>query len=261
MDSWIAGKSLNDNCRAALKHEVGSMKVHVVTAANAHLYSEVLDQFFRERHRIYVEEKGWREPSPDRLEKDQFDTECAVYLVGLEDDRVIAGSRLVPTSEPHLLSEVFPHLCSFKGVVSDPHVAEWTRGFIIPERRERGGILVKAQFCCAVMEYCLEEGITRVGGIQEMYWLPLWKRFGWKVIPIGEPAKIDGAMCVPAYFDVSEAALTGAQGRAQMAGSNLIHAAPHLPFLSLGNRGQAGVGEQSGWPVPTDGEPARTTIS
>lgn len=216
------------------------MRIHVVTAANAHLYPDVLDAFFRERHRIYVEEKGWREPSPSGREKDQFDNDSAVYLIGINDDRIVAGSRLVPTSEPHLLSEVFPHLCTFNGVVSDPAIAEWTRGFIVPERRERGGIVIKAQFCCAVMEYCIAESITQVGGIQEMYWLPLWKRFGWKVTPVGEPAEIDGAMCVPAYFDVSKDALAGAQAKARLTTSNLVRRGPALPFLELGARAGGG---------------------
>jgi acyl-homoserine lactone synthase len=219
------------------------MDVHIITDANKAAYAAELDQLFRIRHRIYVEEKKWRDPSDDGREIDQFDTEHTVHLVGIRDGRIIAGSRFIPTTQPHLLSEVFPHLCTRIGVVRDAAVFEWTRGFIVPEYRETGGLLIKAQFCTAVMEYCLGEGIQQIGGIQELYWLPLWKRFGWVVHVIGEPCEIDGDICVPAYFDVSEDALNGVRRRAKLDHSILVHRGPRnsegrLP-LSL-SRGSAG---------------------
>ena len=202
------------------------MDVHVITDANKAAYAAELDQLFRIRHRIYVEEKKWRAASEDGREIDQFDTEHAINLVGIQDGRIIAGSRFIPTTEPHLLSEVFPHLCTRVGVVRDAAVFEWTRGFIVPEFRETAGLLIKAQFCAAVMEYCLGEGIQQIGGIQELYWLPLWKRFGWTVHVIGEPSEIDGEICVPAYFDVSEDALNGVRRRARLDRSILVHRRP-----------------------------------
>ena len=205
------------------------MQVHVISNANKADYASELDELFRIRHRIYVEEKRWREPSADGRELDQFDTEHAVHLVGIRDGRLIAGSRFIPTTQPHLLSEVFPHLCTLKGVIRDPAVFEWTRGFIAPEFRETGGLLIKAQFCTAVMEYCLREGITQIGGIQELYWLPLWKRFGWVVRIIGEPSEIDGDICVPAFFDVSQEALSGVRRRANLDRSILVHKKSQAP--------------------------------
>lgn len=206
------------------------MDVHVVTADNADLYRAELEGFFRARHKIYVEEKGWMPPSPDGLEKDQFDTPLATYMIGLDNGRVIAGSRFLPTHVPHLLSEVFPHLCT-QGLMTSPTVAEWTRGFILSEFRGGEGVPIMAQFCCAVMEYCLAEGITHVGGIQEIYWLPLWRRFGWKFKPLGEPAEIDGTLCVPGYCEVSEEALANVRRRAKLDKTNLIRRGPVRPFL------------------------------
>lgn len=209
------------------------MEVHVVTSSNQHLYADVLDQFFRARHKIYVEELHWRDPSPDGWEIDQFDTDHAVYLIGVEEGRVITGSRFVPTNEPHMLSEVFSHLCTREGgVIRDPSVAEWTRGFVVPEHREGLGVRLKAQFCYSVMEYCLAEHITKIGGIQDVFWLALWQRFGWKVSIHGEPAEFgSGRPWVPAYFDVSEEALAGARRWARIDGSLLVHEEPIRRFI------------------------------
>jgi len=210
------------------------MDVHVVTAANRHLYPSLLDQFFRERHKIYAQELAWVPPSPDGLEMDQFDTLKAVYLIGVEDGKVITGSRFVPTDQPHMLSEVFPHLCTLGGgVIRDAAVAEWTRGFVVKDRREGLGVRLKAQFCYAVMDYCLGEGIERIGGIQEVYWLSLWQRLGWTVEVRGEPSLFGKDLWVPAYFDVTEEALAGAKRWAKADRSILIHQGPHQPFIPV----------------------------
>lgn len=206
------------------------MEIFLVNKANAHLYEAELDAFFAARYHIYVEEKGWMPENPEHREKDQFDTDHAHYMIGIDTGRVIAGSRFVATIHPHLLSEVFPYTCTERPLVG-ASVAEWTRGFILPEFR---GSSVMSEFCSAVMEWCLDEGVTHVGGIQEIYWLPLWRRFGWVFVPIGEPIEIDGDTCVPGYCEVSEAALEKVRRRAGLRCSNLIRRGPQLSFVEQG---------------------------
>jgi len=115
--------------------------VHIVTSANCRHYEAALEQSYRLRHRIYIQELKWRglPPRDDGRELDQFDTAEAVHLLYLEGDRVLGGTRLVPTTEPHLLSEVFAHFASIRGVPRQPDIAEWTRFYVAPERRAEGG--------------------------------------------------------------------------------------------------------------------------
>lgn len=210
------------------------MQIHVVHAANRHLYVDELAAFFHARYKIYVLEKSWRDTNEIALEIDQFDNDDATYLIGIENGVVMTGTRLVPTHRPHLLSEIFPQMCDIS--VRQPDVAEWTRGFIIPEYRERGIGLVKGQFCGTVMEYCLKEGITRVGGVQDLYWLPVWKRYSWNVKPIGQPAEIDGRWCVAAYFDVTPEARDHALRSGKLTRSILVEQGPHKPFIEEPSR-------------------------
>lgn len=208
------------------------MQVHVVTKANSHLYGQELEQFFRVRHQIYAVDLKWVPESPTGLEYDQFDIDEAVYMLGIIEGRVITGSRFTPTHLPHMLSEAFPHLCTRNGgIIRSPRVAEWTRGFVIPEYREGLQVKLKAQFCYAVMEYFLEEGVTRIGGIQEIFWLALWKRFGWSVSVHGVPADFNGRAWVPAYFDVTKEARDGAARWGKLNGSILVRKGPEQPFV------------------------------
>jgi acyl-homoserine lactone synthase len=200
------------------------MQFHFITKFNEHLFQLELDAFFRARHDVYADELGWVKPSPDGLEYDAYDTSAAAYLVVMDGNEFVAGSRLVPTHLPHLLSEAFSQSCNLAPMPRDPAVLEWTRGFVVSHRREGGGLILKAQCCAAVMEYCLSRGYRQVGGIQDTKWLAIWKRMGWTVHVHGDPIDIGGEAWLPAYFDVTAEALAGARKWGRVSGPILSDA-------------------------------------
>ncbi len=114
------------------------IQVHIINNANRHLYERELDEHHQIRHRIYVEELQCRglKPRADKREYDQFDMDETVYVLALEEGRVVGGLPLVPTTGPHLIADVFPRFASMQGVPRAPDIAEWTRLFVVPERRE-----------------------------------------------------------------------------------------------------------------------------
>jgi acyl-homoserine lactone synthase len=186
-------------------------EVHVVGQHNASSYGDVLENYHRWRHLIYVEERGWNDlRSPDGLERDQFDTDAATYLIAILDGEVVGGSRLIPMSNPTLLTSVFPHMIERGDPPTDASTIEWTRMFVVPAHRlgNRPQSVAGALFC-AVMEYCCAIGAQRVGGVQETFWLPRWQQFGWTTRPLGLPQEIAGAMTLAAFMDVSQQALSG----------------------------------------------------
>lgn len=204
------------------------MKIYVITAKNAHLYSCELEEYFRARHAVYVEEKKWVPASPDGLEKDKYDTERAVHFLGYEDNRLIACSRLVPTSEPHLVQDRFRYLCT-KPLPESEDVAEWTRGFILPEFRNRSKRII-FEFCYGIIDYARREGIYQVGGIQRTYWFNIWKIMGLKIDIFGRPAEFDDGPWVPAYFGVTKEALAASKRLSKAETSLLVCDGPYQPF-------------------------------
>jgi acyl-homoserine lactone synthase len=126
------------------------MQFNFVTKANEYLFRPEMEALFRARHVVCAEELAWVPVSADRLEIDPFDTPDAAYLIVSDDSGIVAGSRLVPTHLPHLLSERFPNSCNLLPLPRDPFVVEWTRGFVVPNRREGAGLVLKAQCCAAV---------------------------------------------------------------------------------------------------------------
>src|SRR5688572_1881616 len=101
--------------------------LHIITSQTADLFQTELREAFRLRHRVFVEEKGWGDlRRDDGLETDRFDDEHAVHMLYVEDGRVIGYQRMLPTTRPHLLSEVMPELCEGQRPVG-PDIWEWTR--------------------------------------------------------------------------------------------------------------------------------------
>ena len=209
------------------------MQVHVVNHLNRCLYENEWDQFLRLRHRYFVEVNGWREPSPDGRETDQFDTDDATYLLGIDDGDVIASARVIPTSVPNMASDVFPHMCSRIGIPRRPDWADWTRSFVVENRRALGRGGVQARMACAVMEYCLDEGIQMIGGIQQLYFLDRWERFGWDMEIAGMPERVGGEWCVVAYLKVSEAALEKGRSICGLVGPILERKGQQRPFVGV----------------------------
>lgn len=206
------------------------IEAHVVGDSNRNLYEAHWESYLRIRHDIYVKEKHWRPESVDGRETDQFDTPDATYILGIEEGQIVTGARLIPASWPNLTTDIYPHMCDVKGVPDHDNWADWTRTFVVHRKRtaSRRGILT--QIFCAVMEYCVEQGIEYAGGIQETYFLPRLRMMGWRVMPMGMPRIVAGEWAVVAYIRCDDAALAGVRRILGARGSLLVRRGKQRPF-------------------------------
>lgn len=201
-------------------------QVHVITRENQHLYKDQLEEYFRLRHEIFVKERGWRDLQHlDGREIDAYDNENAFYLLAIDQGRVVGGQRLYPTVLPHMLSEVFEHMAQ-RGIPRAQHVFEWTRYFVVKERRMGR---TDCRLLAAVQQFCLEEGITELTAVVEMWWLPRWQQSGFKVKPLGLPTMIEGQPCIAAAVRISQDSLDQVRSLAGLRGSLLVRNAQMSP--------------------------------
>jgi acyl-homoserine lactone synthase len=68
------------------------------------------DEMYRLRHRLFYEELQWDVNSNDGMEYDEFDRDDTVYIIYEEDGNIFACFRLLPTTKPYMLSEIFHEL-------------------------------------------------------------------------------------------------------------------------------------------------------
>lgn len=179
--------------------------LHFVTSANSQLYHEELEQAFRLRHSVFVEEKGWTDlRHDDGREIDRFDDEHAVHMLYIEAGRVIGYQRMLPTTRPHLLSDVMPELCEGEHPVG-PNIWEWTRYCVEPANRERGRMLSPAAnaLLSGIVEWGLASGVDTILIEMNPLWLLRLVQLHFRVTPLGLPRLINGdeTVAVTASFD------------------------------------------------------------
>ncbi|MCY0095471.1 acyl-homoserine-lactone synthase [Hoeflea ulvae] len=190
------------------------IQAHVVNTHNKQLYTRAFDEFLRRRLEHCAAGSRRVPLSDDGLELDPFDAPQATYLLGMKDDRVIASARLMPTVTPNLVSERFACWCQAIDAPCHPEWADLTRTCVLPGYHGLGRAGLLSRMLCAVMEYCLDEGITHTGGVVQQTVLKRWLDMGWKVIPAGLPRLRAGDWCMVAYAEVSEKSLTSARDHA-----------------------------------------------
>lgn len=179
--------------------------IHIVTAENEFHYRDEMEQAFRLRHQVFVKEMGWNNLRKlDGREIDQFDTKHAVHMLYIEDKKVLGYQRFLPSTRPHLLSEVMPELCEVERPVG-AHVWEWTRFCVDPSRREQGRAVcpITNRLLTAAVEWSMECGITKLIIQTNPTWLLRMVQLHFCPTPLGLPQVIDGQdiIAVAATFD------------------------------------------------------------
>jgi acyl-homoserine lactone synthase len=183
--------------------------VHIVNAGNGFLYANEIRQAQRLRHRVFVEERHWEAlRSADGHECDQFDTDAAIHVMAIEKGAVVGYSRLLPTTGPHLLSNIYPELAQ-RRIPRAPNILEWTRYCVAPEKRHDTAIgSMGSLVLYSVLEYAYGEGVTSLTMETDPIWMTRFFDFGFDVQPLGLPQVLDGEPVIALAIRLSEGAIS-----------------------------------------------------
>lgn len=169
--------------------------IHVLDNHLAAHSRPLLQSMFADRKRLFVDLFGWDVPVVDgAYEIDQFDTADAVYVVVADDEGVHEASlRLMPTTGPHMLGDVFSHLCPL-GVPVGPAIWETTR-LCLPQRhgaaRRRE---LRNRLFSAAIDFALERGIQRLTGLIPEGFRRELLAMGWQAEPLGPAVRMSGGL-------------------------------------------------------------------
>jgi acyl-homoserine lactone synthase len=180
--------------------------IHIVTAENLHLFHDQMEQAFRLRHAVFVEEMKWEDlRKPDGRETDQFDDDRALHMLYVQEAQVLGYQRLLPTIRPHLLSEIMPDLCEGTRPVG-PNIWEWTRYCVSRPHRERGRTLspIANALLSGIVEWGLESGVDKIIIEMDPIWVLRLVQLYFRVTPLGLPKRVStgDVVAVVAAFDV-----------------------------------------------------------
>jgi N-acyl-L-homoserine lactone synthetase len=102
--------------------------MNVISGKAEALSANLMSQLASYRYKVFIETLGWELETRNQQEYDQFDHEDTIYVLSKDEDGDVNGcARLLPTSSPYLLGEVFPQLMNGQPVPCSPDVWELSR--------------------------------------------------------------------------------------------------------------------------------------
>ncbi|UMA66284.1 GNAT family N-acetyltransferase [Roseivivax marinus] len=157
----------------------------VLDALNRDIFADIMRDVFALRARVFRDRLGWDvQVNEEGLEIDVFDGLDPAYVVSLDDEgRVVGTMRLLQTTGPHMMTDVFAELLDGEPALRDPQVWEATRFCIDTERLGRGAgrntvSYVTSEIMVGAFEYAMQAGVTDAVAVIDPVMNRLMRRSG-----------------------------------------------------------------------------------
>lgn len=202
--------------------------IDVVLPENRLEHAALLMQMHHDRKRVFVDRLGWQLPSPRSwLEVDDFDNECAVYLVARSPmTGGHAGSvRLLPSTGKHMLNSLFQSLCAGAVPVGDDC---WEISRLVTSPPDVAGtsvVKLHRLMALALLEFAVLNSIRRYTLVAETHRVPALLSIGWTVTPLGLPSDCMGQKLQALQIAVEDRTIRELRARLQVHSAVLQFAA------------------------------------
>lgn len=207
----------------------------LVQAHEYHKYPDLLDQSFRLRKKVFADQLGWDVSVSGPRERDRYDDLHPAYLLWCDEEkeRLFGSVRLMPTTGPTLLYDVFrntfPEACD----LAAPGIWEGTR-MCIDEEAITPDVRPDRAFCLLLLALCevaLDHGIHTMISNYEPQMRRVYQRAGAELDELG---RTDGygrfPVCCGA-FEVSHRVLTAMRGKLKVA--ERLYRRPAFPTRTI----------------------------
>lgn len=169
-----------------------------------------MSQILALRYRVFCEEKKWIPENQDKTDIDEFDELDVKHFACLDENgRVVGYFRLLPTTGPYMLKDVFPILMGGKPCPSDARILESSR-FVMDRNlaQDRNGLgniaKVTSALLIALFEYAEANDIKAVVSVCDTSVEKILRRSGLLTTRYAAPVKIGNCLAVAGYAEPSE---------------------------------------------------------
>ncbi|MBK8507368.1 MAG: GNAT family N-acetyltransferase [Candidatus Competibacteraceae bacterium] len=185
--------------------------MRIVAGVSTEILDDLQLKVARYRYAVFVERLGWKLQTRNGEERDQFDRSDTVYVVAQNENGAILGcARLLPTTRPYLLGDVFSRLLRGMSPPCSPEIWELSRfaalDFDGPPAPAAGSSAVAVGLLEATVRHAAARGAKRLITISPLGVERLLKRAGFRCHRAGPPTVIDGQLFFACWI---EAALEG----------------------------------------------------
>lgn len=182
----------------------------LINGSERNEFSYIVNEMHKMRAQVFRDRLMWDVSVVNGLEHDEFDEENPLYLVSLDETSgIVQGSlRLLPTTGPNMLRDVFPILLDEENVVESANIWEVSRFAIAPhaELPAAGRKLsyVTGELLAGIVEVGLTSGLSEVVAVFDARMIRIFRRGGYPPEIIGGPKKIGVCSTYAGLFEISE---------------------------------------------------------
>jgi acyl homoserine lactone synthase len=201
--------------------------IEIIQSSERHLHAETLDALYKMRARVFKDRMNWEVEVQDGREIDYFDDCDPVYLVSRNQytGRVEGGLRLLPTTGPNMLRDVFSVLLPDGEIVESPLIWESSRFAIDPNLATDGSRRLHAvttELLCGIVEVGMLAGIDFVVSVYDARMARIFKLADCPADIIGVPTRIGRVMTYAGLFEINEEMRARIARAGQIPGSVLL---------------------------------------
>ena len=185
----------------------------LINGSEKERYPHLIASMHRLRADTFHKRLGWDVSVINGQEIDEFDQVNPLYLVAVDPTgtRVNGTVRLLPTTGPNMLRDVFPSLLPEKEIVESATIWECSRFAIDPSAETRKDNLIisetTGELVAAACEVGLQAGLTEYVGVFDARFIRILRAAGVPPLIIGKPQQIGVCMTYVGLFEVSEQVL------------------------------------------------------
>lgn len=196
-------------------------------------------EMHRLRCRVFKGRLDWEVGSDNGLEWDRFDMLDPIYILAQDENgRVVGTWRMLPTTGPYMLRDVFPQLLDGLPAPCSPRILEGSRFAVDCEYDgSKAGLAAlgrtTGEIFCAVVELSMALGAEEVVTVYDARIARLLPRLG--IVPTwrGTPRQIGNTLAMAGRFDVNAEVLATVRERAGIAEPVLTQPVPRpVPALA-----------------------------
>jgi acyl homoserine lactone synthase len=173
-------------------------------------FPELIDEMHRLRKQVFHDRLGWEVPVKGNWEIDEFDDEDPLYLLSVNDAGALQASlRLLPTTGPNMLRDVFSEITRDCGPVENPQVWESSRFCvrISGERDQRETASISkatVELIAGMGEVGLLAGLNHIVTVYDAFLRRIIRQTGCSESLVGQPVRFGRVQTYAGLFDIDQ---------------------------------------------------------
>jgi N-acyl-L-homoserine lactone synthetase len=169
----------------------------------------LIEGMYRLRHTVFSERLKWTSLNPDGREVDRFDALNPVYLICRDPSGDVVGCwRLLPTSGPYMLKDIFSHLLGDAAAPEEEDVWEISRFAIDPNLRQYQSLgavsHIVGHMLIELFDFAERNNIRRIVAASDIRFDRILARSGLRTRHFAPPVAMENSLAVAGWADISE---------------------------------------------------------